>query len=297
MTTKTAIFGIWMLLFNSIVATAQNDTVKTKREYVAYTLFYNVVPDQFNFPLIGFVNVAKGNHNGLQLGFVNTTLKDFKGLKTGFVNTTLGNSSGAGIGFVNTTLGDSSVVQMGFVNTTIGICSGLQLGFVNTTIKNTKGLQLGFVNTAVKGIKGSQIGFINIADTISNGIPVGFLSIVKKGGYRAVEISINELYPFNMAFKIGVQQFYTFIQGSYNYNYSKPFTLGFGCGSLIPFGKKFYFNPEAGSIASFINNESNTATLAANIRYSIIPKLQVVAGLSAVWLNYPQGENMYDPPF
>lgn len=281
MMTKTVILAISILLFSNAVVTAQNDTVKIKREYVAYTFFYNVVPDQFNYPLIGFVNVAKGNHKGLQLGFVNTTLKDFKGLKTGFVNTTPGNSSGAEIGFVNTTLGD---------------CSGLQLGFVNTTIKNTKGLQLGFVNTAVKGIKGSQIGFINIADTVSNGVPIGFLSIVKKGGYRAIEISVNELYPFNIAFKIGVPLFYSFVQGSYNYNYSEPYALGLGFGSLIPLGKKFYFNPEVGSITSF-NNNTNTVTLVTNIRYSISPKLQIATGPSVVWLNYSQGENIYDPPF
>ncbi len=281
MTTKTVILGISLLQFNNAIVPAQNDMVKTKREYVAYTLFYNVVPDQFNYPLIGFVNVAKGNHKGVQFGFLNTTLKDFKGLKVGFVNTTIGNSSG---------------VQVGFVNTTLCDYSGLQLGFVNTTIKNTEGFQLGFVNIAGKGIKGSQLGFMNITDTISNGVPIGFLSIVKKGGYRAVEVSVDELYPVNVVFKIGVPQFYSFVKSSYNYNYSKPIALGLGFGSLIPLGKNFYFNPEAGSMSSF-NNNSNTTTLATNVRYSINSKLQLAAGLSAVWLNYPQGENMYDQPF
>lgn len=298
MTTKTAIFGILMLLFNNIIATAQNDTVKTKREYVAYTLFYNVVPDQFNYPLVGFVNIAKGNHKGLQLGFVNTTLKDFKGLQIGFVNTTLGNLSGIKLGFVNTTLQNAKGLQLGFINTTLGNSSGAKLGFVNTAIQNTNGLQLGFVNIARKGIKGSQIGFINVADTVSNGVPIGFLSIVKKGGYRAIELSVNELYLFNMAFKIGVPRFYSFVQGSYHYNYSNPFALGVGFGSLISLGKNFYFNPEISNLPSMpINNNANTTIAATNVRYSINSKLQLAAGLSAVWLNYPQGENMYDPPF
>jgi hypothetical protein len=281
MTTKTVILGISLLLFNNAVVTAQNDTVKIKREYVAYTFFYNVVPDQFNYPLIGFVNVARGSYKGVHIGFINTTLKDFKGLKTGFVNTTIGNSLGVLAGFVNTASKDYS---------------GVQLGFVNTTLKNTEGFQSGFVNIAGKGIKGSQLGFLNITDTISNGVPIGFLSIVKKGGYMAVEVSVDELYPFNVAFKIGVPWFYTFVQSSYYYNYGKPFAFGLGFGSLIPLGKNFYFNPEAGSMYSF-NNESNTAKLATNVRYSINSKLQLAAGLSAVWLNYPQGENMYDHPF
>lgn len=48
-------------------------------------------------------------------------------------------------------------------------------------------------------------------------------------------------------------------------------------------------------VISFKNNMNITA-LATNVRYSINSRLQLAAGLSAVWLNYPQGENMYDRP-
>jgi len=166
-----------------------------------------------------------------------------------------------------------------------------------TAIQYIQGFQLGFVNTAAKGIKGSQLGFINIADSVSNGIPIGFLSIVKKGGYRGVEISVNELYSTNIAFKIGVPQLYSFFQGSYQYNYSKPLAVGFGFGSLIPIGTKLYVNPEIGSISSIINNNINTTTVTSFIRYAIHSKLQIAAGPSVVWQQYPQGENMYDSPF
>lgn len=297
MTTKTALLGISILLFCISNGTAQNDTVQIKREFVAYTLFYNVVPDQFDFPLIGFVNIAKGNHKGLQLGFVNTTIKGSKGLQIGFVNTTLGAFSGVKLGFVNTTLQNTSGLQLGFVNTTLQNASGLQLGFVNTTLQKTNGLQLGFVNIARKGINGSQVGFVNVADTISNGVPVGFLSIVKKGGYRAIETSVNELYPFNMAFKIGVPRFYSFVQGSYNYNYSNPFALGLGFGSLISLRNKIYFNPEIGGLSPVSSSNTSTTTLAMYVRYSVNSKWQLAAGPSVVWLHYPQGENMYNPHF
>ena len=58
-----------------------------KQEPIIYTIGYNKVPDNFNVPLIGFVNVAKGSYTGLQIGFLNTTATNFKGLGIGFANT------------------------------------------------------------------------------------------------------------------------------------------------------------------------------------------------------------------
>ncbi|WMJ73043.1 hypothetical protein RCC89_07690 [Cytophagaceae bacterium ABcell3] len=308
---KIAVLIIMVFLHKSINVIAQNDTV-VKREYVAYTLAFNSVPDHFNYPLFGFVNVARGNHKGFQLGFVNTTLQGFTGLKVGFVNTILrdfsgfnvgfvntvsGNSEGGKIGFVNTSLEDGKGLRVGYVNTTLGNALGAKFGFVNTTLGNSEGLQLGFVNIARQEMKGAQIGFVNVADTVSGGTPIGFLSIVKRGGYRAVEMSANELYPLNMAFKLGVPRFYSFFQGSYNASYEDPFALAFGFGSLISLGNNFYFNPELGNVSPLAISANNVTTFAANVRYSLSPRFQVSTGLSAVWLNYPRDENMYAEPF
>ena len=297
MKAKALFLTLALLLINFMFATAQQDTAHPQRETVVYTLLYNVVPDQFKFPLFGFVNIAKGSHQGFQLGFVNTTVKDFSGLQIGFVNTTLGNSLGAKIGFVNTTRGDAEGLRLGYVNTSLGNSSGAMMGFVNTAAEKTEGLQLGFVNVARKEMSGAQIGFINVADSISNGAPIGFLSFVKKGGYRAIEASVTELYPFNIAFKMGVPRFYSFLQGSYYHNYTDPFAFGFGFGSLIPLGRNFYFNPEFGNISPLVSFDNNVTTLVTNLRYSISPRLQLATGLSAVWLNYQRDQNMFDPPF
>jgi len=278
---------------------SQNDSIETKREVVIYSFFYNIVPDGFQFPLIGFVNVAKGNHQGFEMGFVNNTLKNFKGAQIGFVNTTLQEVSGFQMGFVNTTLQELSGFQMGFVNTTFKELNGFQAGFVNSTFKGLDGFQLGFVNTsreeangfqmgfvntAGKGIKGNQIGFVNYADTITGGIPIGIVSIVKKGGYRAVEISVNEFYPVNVSFKIGVPKLYSFFQGSYNSAFKDNFALGGGFGSLLAMGESFYFNPEA----SIFNPVSNNAhqrflSLVGNFRYQFLPHFQIAVGPSVTW--------------
>src|SRR5690606_41457565 len=99
---KTVFSGLFLLLFYINVVTAQSDTVHIKRESVAYTFFYNVVPNQCNYPLVGFLNVAIGNHKIVQLGLVNTKLKHFTGLKAGYINTTLANVTRTAWGFMNT---------------------------------------------------------------------------------------------------------------------------------------------------------------------------------------------------
>lgn len=292
---KTAILGLFIFFLINTEAIAQQ---KPKdQQTIVYTIIYNVVPDNFRYPLIGFINLAEGNHKGLQVGFVNTTMRNFEGLKVGFVNTTLQNSRGAKVGFVNTTRQNAEGLRLGYINTTLGSYKGATIGFVNTTMENTEGLQLGFVNIAKKELNGAQIGFINVADSIPNGIPIGFLSFVEKGGYRAVEVSVNELYTLNLAFKIGVPRFYSYLQGSYNNSYSKQFALGFGFGSLISMGNKFYFNPELGNLSPLTSIDNNVTNLAANVRYSISPRFQVATGISAVWINHQQGKNLYDPPF
>jgi hypothetical protein len=97
-----------------------------------YTLFVNIVPEQFRFPLIGFVNLAWGSHASPQIGFVNSNQKNLSGLQAGFVN-----ASG----------GDFKGLQTGFVNVNGRDFKGLQTGFVNTNGRDFKGVQMGFINS------------------------------------------------------------------------------------------------------------------------------------------------------
>ncbi len=325
---NTQIKAFWLLftakLFFLTHLFAQTDSVESKNK-VLYTLAYNEVPDNSKIPLLGFVNIANGNHSGLQLGFVNITHNNFKGLQLGFIDITKGNLNGSQIGFLN--FGSKNVqglqlgfgnhskqnisgsqigffnqvrnnligLQMGFVNEVKDSTNGVQIGFVNETRKNTKGLQFGFINETKGKVTGWQVGFLNVADTIENGVPVGFFSFVMEGGYRAVEVSSNELYPINIAFKTGVPLLYSFVQGSFNSNYQNAFAMGAGLGSLIPLKGRFYFNPEATYHSSFRSDNPDATSLALNIRYSISPNFQIAFGPSIVQLSYQK--NGYESPF
>jgi len=305
------------------------ESIETKRRVGVYSFFVNVVPDNYQFPLIGFINTAIGSHQGLQAGFVNTTLVDFYGAQLGFVNSTFDNNAGLQAGFVNTTFNEIKGLQSGFVNlagygiqnvgqigfvnmmrkgingaqigyvnATGGSVQGAQIGFVNFTGRSVQGGQFGFVNISGGKVKDAQIGFVNYADSIS-GVPIGFLSIVKKGGYRAIEVSVNEFYPVNLSFKIGVPILYTFFQGSYNPDFEHQFASGAGLGSLIPLGKRFYFNPEISTLNTISrDNNLQIQSFVGNIRCQITPQLSIAAGTSVIHSYYYDGRNSsYKPVY
>ena len=269
-------FGITLLLILISIFSRAQDSSEVMREYVLYSGFVNVVPDNFNFPLLGFVNVAKGRFNGAEIGFVNLNVKDLNGAQIGFVNTNLANTSGAQIGYVNTSLEETD---------------GIQIGFVNTSLKRTDGIQLGFVNTT-KSMKGVQLGFVNFADTLESGVPIGFISFVRRGGYQSLEVSINEMYPYNVSFKTGIRKLYSVFEGSFNPQLDTRFALGAGLGALFPIAERLYINPEVISKSSLgSGNNDQIVNLVVQLNYDITEKLQVSGGPSLTWqYKFGQGE-------
>jgi hypothetical protein len=292
-----------------------------------YTFFLNIINEQFRFPLIGFVNIAGGSHSLPQIGFVNWNQNNFRTLQMGFINTVGGDTEGLQLGFVNTTIKSFTGVQMGFVNTVGGDTEGLQLGFVNTTVKSFTGAQIGFVNTAVgenvgglqlgfvnttinkfsgaqisfvnitKHLNGLQLGFINYTDSIEKGIPIGFLSIVRNGGYKAIELGISEISPFNVSFKIGVERFYTTFIVSYNpfrESIRDQIIWGAGFGTIIPLGATFFINPEL-TAHNGINENFQHTSFVPYFGYNILPNLSVVAGPSVIWAYAKENKDMENP--
>jgi hypothetical protein len=304
---------------------AGQDTVKYRNRNIIYSGVVNVVPDRFQFPLIGFVNIAKGSQkglqtgfinwnqshfkgaqisfintvggglNGTQIGFVNTCKETFKGAQISFINTAANKTNGAQIGFVNTSVDSAAGIQLGFVNTSAGKVKGAQISFVNTAVKDMDGAQIGFVNTT-RRLTGFQLGFVNYADTLTDGIPFGFLSFVRKGGYRAVEISATEMYPVNLSFKIGIKKLYTSFIASYNGKGKDGFAIGLGLGTILPFANSTYLNPEIWSQSAIFNNSSQLFSMALNYSYRITPTIHLSLGPSVLWYYRESGDH-FEKPF
>ena len=271
-----------------------------------YSFFVNIVDEDFRYPLIGFVNIAKGNFNNTEIGFVNWNNKNMTGFQIGYINTVWGGLSGIQIGFVNTTAGDTRGWQGGFVNTTRTL-EGVQIGYVNTAWNGGSGFQIGYVNTSVKKLRGMQIGFFNYAESIEGGIPIGFLSILKEGGYYAIECSVSEFFPFNAAFKVGVEKFYTNIITACNPFEdfgTKSLAFGLGFGSIIPITEKIFFNPELNFLNPFLWNDT-IEWYDNRILLSLVPSLgfnfnrnfSVFAGPSVAWIFDNSEENSMKPSF
>lgn len=247
-----------------------------------YTFFVNIVNEQFRFPLVGFVNIADGNHNSPQIGFINWNQSNFKTLQMGFVNTIGGDMGGLQMGFVNTIFGENA--------------EGLQMGFVNTSVNKFSGSQISFINVT-KQLKGLQLGFINYADSVEEGIPIGFLSIVRNGGYKAIELGVSEISPFNLSFKIGLEKFYTSFTVAYNpfkEGIREQIIWGAGLGTIIRIGETFLFNPEIIFYNSINGNFQNYISFVPHFGYRLMSNLSIVAGPSIVW-TYSKNNEMQEP--
>jgi len=144
---------------------------------IIYTIFFNIIQEPTDIPLIGFINLGIGNHARPQVGMVNYNSGDFSGFfQGGFINTIGGNLSGMQLGFINSTLASVNGPQIGFINTAGGNLSGMQLGFINSTVGFVLGPQIGFINTTLDTINGAQIGFINTVGGNLSGMQLGFIN-------------------------------------------------------------------------------------------------------------------------
>ncbi|MBN1181369.1 MAG: hypothetical protein JXB49_03715 [Bacteroidales bacterium] len=197
----------------------------------------------------GFVNINGGDIKGIEAaGFFNTS-RNFEGIQaagfgniagdveggqaSGFFNISGNITGGQAAGFFNLA-GDLSGGQgAGFYNQAKDITGGQVAGFVNIANDVEGGQAAGFINLA-KNVKGFQIaGFLNICDSI-DGVPIAVVNIVRKNGYRKIEISSDETFYFNTAFKMGVEKFYTFINlGMHLDEGNNYYSYGFGGGTNV----------------------------------------------------------------
>lgn len=266
----------------SALGNVENDFVSGAQ----FAGFFNVVRRRVNgLQAAGFVNANGGDTRGAQLsGFVNVGAGTVNGLQaTGFVNVTTGRQRGGQLsGFVNLLTDSLRGVQgTGFVNVATGSVQGAQLsGFVNYT-HHLRGLQAtGFINVAsgdVKGaqiagfinyahhVKGAQIGLLNIADSI-DGVPIGLLSIVRKNGYRCLELWYGDALPANVALKMGVPKFYNMlVVGTQFTDTDFRWGVGYGVGSLLPTTPVFSMNLDAFAMQVHENNQDFFDAYALNL--------------------------------
>ena len=214
----------------------------TERDFVRgvqFAGFGNFVNGEFTgFQFAGFTNFNRNITRGFQFaGFANIVKGDGKVFQlAGLSNITMGNVNGSQLaGFLNYSKEKMEKLQIaGVVNIAQGDVKGLQLaGLTNIANGDLDGSQIaGFLNVA-KNIDGFQLGVINIADTIQHGVPIGVLSIVRDG-FHEFEISAGKALNTQVAFKIGVDQFYNiFAAGTQYFGPEFMWGVGYGIGTHL----------------------------------------------------------------
>ena len=126
-------------------------------------------------------------------------------------------------------------------------------GLLNIAGNHNNGLQIaGFMNYAVT-VNGLQVGMVNISTSVERGIPIGLFSYVKEG-YHLFEVSGNELFYGNVAFKSGTRSFYNFLQSGIGSGYKLQ--ASYGIGTILTLNKKLSVSIDAS--AGFVYHPIDT---------------------------------------
>jgi hypothetical protein len=185
---------------------------------------FNFNPDTISgVQLSGLTNIFTGKVSGVQLaGLANIVTHDCNTVQIS--------------GLLNLTLSDVRKVQVtGLVNYGNNV-DGLQVaGLLNIARRHNSGVQLaGFVNYATI-LHGLQLGVVNVSNSVERGVPIGLFSYAQHG-YHLFEVSGNEIFYANVAFKSGTRAFYNFIQSGIGSDYKLQGS--YGIGTIFTFEKK-----------------------------------------------------------
>ena len=200
------------------------------------------------FSLAGALNFTRISSEGVHVaGAGNFTLGEQKGPHAaGLFNFSTGNGGPVQVaGLLNFTAKNFHGFQFaGLANFTGRDCDCSQIsGGINFSGRRVRGSQIAVVNYASR-INGSQLGLINIADSIS-GIPIGLISLAFNG-YHKIEISADEIFYTNIAFRTGARQFYNILSaGAKPDTYGEEetiWTFGYGFGTAPKINRWLYLN-------------------------------------------------------
>jgi hypothetical protein len=243
--------------------------------------------NMYGIQAAGFFNLNGGQTTAVQLaGFANTNLEDTEGVQVaGFANTNIGAMRGVQVaGFTNVNNLSSTGVQVaGFGNVQVGDYRGSQFaGITNITSEKIYGSQIAGLYNFGRSVQGTQIGLFNYADSLG-GIPIGLLSIVKTG-YHKIELSADEVFYTNLAFRTGMRKFYTMIHAGFkpdksiNPGDSSVWTFGYGLGTARKISNKIFLNIDFSS--QHVNKGSFTNALSLLNKINLGVDFQLTKGFS-----------------
>jgi hypothetical protein len=277
------------------------NAVLAKNKGVQFAGLANAVLDSSKGPqFAGLLNLNFSHSGSLQMaGLANYNHGDSRGARfAGLMNFSLGVQQGPHVaGLFNFSVRDAGPVHVaGLFNFTAGGFNGLQLaglfnythrqfrgaqiaGLFNVSPKSIAGLQLAPLNVAPH-VNGTQIGVLNISKSIQ-GVPIGLVSIVGNG-YHKIEISADEIFYTNIAFRTGVRKFYNILAvGANPSTFKGDSTLwyfGYGVGTAPKLKDKLFLNFDVTSSQIVDGNKLDRVNLLNKLFVGI--DFQLTRGLS-----------------
>lgn len=218
----------------------------------------------------GGVNINGELTNGVQFaGISNITLADLRGWQAA--------------GFSNQVDQASGVQMAGAMNFSKNM-KGVQIaGMSNWNQYEYRGVQISGGLNYTKKLKGLQIGVVNVADSVAGGVMLGVVNWAKNG-FHVLEFSSNDVATYNLAFKSGVEAFYTILKAGINPHDNQLWDYGMGIGTLARWKEKAFIDLEATYHViqpldqKFIDGVNVSTRLQMRFGYRLANNVQLIGG-------------------
>ncbi len=218
----------------------------------------------------GGVNINGELTHGVQFaGISNITLSDLKGWQAA--------------GFSNQA-DQASGVQMGGAMNFSKNMKGVQIaGISNWNQYEYRGVQISGGLNYTKQLKGLQIGVVNVADSVAGGAMLGIVNWAKNG-FHVLEFSSNDISPYNLSFKSGVESFYTILRAGINPHKDQLWDYGMGIGTLFNLKQKAFIDLETTYHAiqpldkKFIDGVNFETRLQVRFGYRLLKNAELIGG-------------------
>lgn len=179
----------------------------------------------------GMANIAKGN----------STL----GQIAGVVNYFDGKIAGAQIAGMANTATQINGMQVSGIANHVETIRGAQLSGMYNQADTVIGVQASGIVNRAKVLKGAQFGLVNITDS-GDGVAFGLFCYNKKG-YHQIEISVDELFYTNIAFRTGSRRFHNILTVGIRpdkLNNQTLWTYGYGFGTSFSLYRGMNFDAD-----------------------------------------------------
>ncbi|MGE0078404.1 MAG: carboxypeptidase-like regulatory domain-containing protein [Bacteroidales bacterium] len=228
-----------------------------------------VLEDAGYAQLAGTGNLVVGKFYGFQVAGIFNISSALKGVQISGITNLTGESQG--------------VQVVGILNHAKKIVGTQVAGLINNT-DSLDGVQVTSILNRASFFKGYQFAMINYADSC-DGIPFGFFNFVRKG-YHKIEISADEVFYSNVAFRSGVKKFHSIVSaGLRPENLDNPvWMFGYGLGTTLGKSDKYLFDIDLTAHqvmkGNSFSSKNSLYKLTLGLDRKVSPKTSITFGLT-----------------